>query len=52
MMEHMLDPGIVGIAVGWNTILPARIVAEALAAPLRNIEWRIGEDEICTKVWV
>ena len=50
VMDHMLYPGKVGISLGRNAVLPALVFGESFTTPVRNIEWRIGQDEICFQV--
>ena len=45
-MDHVLDPGEVGVALGRGAVLPALVLGEPLAAPVGNVERRIGEDEV------
>jgi hypothetical protein len=42
VVDNVLKPGGVGIADGWHAELPEHIVAQTLAAPVRDIERRIG----------
>ena len=46
----MLDPGEVGVALGRGAILPAFVVGEPLTAPVGDVEWGIGEDEVGLEV--
>ena len=46
MLEDVLQPGVVGVADRRRAVGPARILAQPLAAPVGNVERRIGEDEI------
>src|SRR6185437_10582404 len=48
----MLYPSEVGIASGRSAILPARIVAQALAAPVAHVEGRICQNEIGLQVFM
>lgn len=52
MVDHVLHPGEVGVADRRRAELPARVVAQALAAPVRDVERGVGEDEICFQVFV
>ena len=52
VMDDVLHPGEVGVALGRDTVLPALVVGELPASPIGNIEWRIGEDEIRLEVGV
>ena len=45
-MEDVLQPRIVGIARGRCAKGPAHIVAQALTAPVGDIERRVGENEV------
>src|SRR5262245_48782269 len=51
MPENMLKPRKVGIAYGRHAIRPSRILAEALATPVRNVKRRVGEDMVEAKVF-
>ena len=46
MVDHMLDPGEVGVALGRNTIAPALVVGQPFSSPVRDVEWWIGENEV------
>ena len=42
----MLHPGEVGVALGWDAVLPALVLGEPLAAPVGDVEGWIGQDEV------
>ena len=46
MMNHVLYPGKVGVALGRNAVFPALVVDKPLAAPGGHIERRISQDVI------
>ena len=46
MPDHVLQPGEVGVAGGGRAVLPAHIVQQLILAPARQIEGRIGQDEV------
>ena len=46
----MLHPGEVGVALGRDAVLPALVVGEPLAAPVGDVEGRIGQDEVGLEV--
>ena len=46
----MLHPGEVRVAHGRHAVLPALVVAQALAAPVGDVERRIREDEVGPEV--
>ena len=48
----MLHPGEVGVAHGRDAVLPPPVVTQPLAAPVGNVEWRIGEDIVGPQVGV
>ena len=48
MVDEVLHPGEVGVALGRNAVLPAHIVV--LAEPVGIVEGRIGENEVGTQV--
>ena len=51
-MDEVLQPGIVGIAHRRHAVFPAGIVAQLLAAPIADVEGRIGKDKIRFQVGV
>ena len=48
----MLHPGEVGVARRRRAVLPAHVVAQAVAAPVAHVERRVGEDEVGLEVLV
>jgi len=46
MMDDVLQPPIICVAYWRSAELPAHILAQTFAAPVRDVERRIGEDEI------
>ncbi len=46
----MLHLGGVGVVHGWDPVLPALLVVQALAAPIGDVERRIGQDEVGLEV--
>ena len=52
MVDHVLHPGEVGVTLGRDAVLPALVVGKTIAAPVGDIERRIGEDEVCPEVGV
>ena len=44
--EDVLEPGVVGVTDGRGAVFPAGVFLDALAAPIRDVERRIGEDEV------
>ena len=52
MVNDMLDPGEIRVAARRRAEAPARIAGEALAAPVGDVEGRVGEDEIRLQVRV
>lgn len=46
VMHHVPDPSEVRVALGRNAILPAQVLLELVAAPVREVEGRVGEDEV------
>src|SRR5882672_12610186 len=51
-MHDVLYPGEVGVARRWRAVLPALVVAQALAAPVGDVEGRVRENEIGLEVGV
>ena len=52
VVDDVLHPGEVGVARRRHAVLPALVVAQALAAPVADVEGRIGEDEVGLEVGV
>ena len=52
VVYHVLHPGEVGVARGRHAVLPAIVIAQPLAAPVGDVEGRIGEDEVGPEVGV
>src|SRR5665647_1973520 len=52
VVDHVLHPGEVGVAHRRRPVLPAHVVAQALAAPVAHVERRVGEDEVGLEVLV
>src|SRR5690625_244540 len=46
MIQEMLNPCVVGVAFGWNTIFPGTIVTEQVTTPITHSKRRIGNDII------
>ena len=52
VMDDVLHPGEVGVALGRRTVAPALVVGEPLAAPVGDVEGWVGQDEIGPEVGV
>ena len=52
VVDDVLNPGVVGVAHRRRAVFPAGVFTEALAAPVGDIEGRIGEDEVGLEVLV
>ena len=52
MVDHVLDPREVGVPGWWGAVFPAGVVAEAFAAPVADVERRVGEDVVGSQVGV
>jgi hypothetical protein len=52
MVDEVLYPRIVRIAGGRRAIFPARVLAQEIARPIRNVEGRIREDVVGLEVRV
>ena len=52
VVEEVLHPGEVGVAHGRGAVLPSPVVAEPVAAPVGDVEGRIGEDVVGPQVGV
>ena len=46
VVEDVLEPGVVGVADRRRAVFPAHVLAQPLAAPVGDVEGRIGEDEV------
>ena len=44
MVDHVLHPGEVGVALRRRAVAPAHVVGQPLAAPVRDVERRVGKD--------
>lgn len=52
VVDEMLQPGEIGVARRRRAVLPACVAAQLLAAPVADVERRIGDDEIGFEVLV
>ncbi len=52
VVDDVLYPGEVGVAGGRCAVLPALVALQALAAPVGDVEGRIGEDEVGLQIRV
>ncbi|SMF63989.1 hypothetical protein SAMN06265365_12386 [Tistlia consotensis] len=52
VMHDVLHPGVVGVARWRVAIPPALVAAQPLAAPVGDVEGRVGEDEVGLQVGV
>ena len=50
VVVDVLQPCVVGVTHGWHAELPAHVVAQAVAAPVGDIEGRVGEDVVGLEV--
>ena len=51
-MNHVLNPSEVRISTRRRPVSPTLIVSQQLAAPIRHIERRIGEDVVSSQIRV
>ena len=51
-MQEVLDPGEVGVASRRVAVAPALVALQSLAAPVGDVEGRIGEDVVGAQVGV
>jgi hypothetical protein len=51
-MHDVLHPREVGVARRRRAVLPTFVIAQSLAAPIGNVEGRIGENEVGLQVRV
>ena len=47
VMNHVLNPCVVGVAGGRKTILPTHIIGQLLLIPRMIVERRIGKNKVC-----
>jgi len=52
VVDDVLHPSEVSVADGWAAILPPLVVAQQFAAPVADVERRIGEDVVGLEVRV
>ena len=52
VVQEVLHPGEVGVARWRDAVLPPLVVSQPLAAPVRDVEGRIGEDVVGPQVGV
>ena len=52
VVDHVLHPGVVGVAGGRRAVLPAHVLLQLRRAPFLHVEGRIGEDEVGLQVVV
>src|SRR5690606_38772695 len=52
VVDHVLHPGKVGVALGRSTVLPAYVVGQGLAPPVLHVEGWVGHDEVGAQVRV
>ena len=50
VVQHVLQPGVVGVACGWVAVLPAGVARQAGVPPVADVERRVGEDEVSPQV--
>ena len=51
-MDDMLHPGEVGVALGRGAVLPALVFGQPFAAPVGDVEGRVGQDKVGLEVGV
>ena len=52
VMEHVLQPGVVGVAGRRLAVFPARVAGQAAVPPVADVERRVGQDEVGAQVRV
>jgi hypothetical protein len=52
VVEHVLQPGVVGVALGRVAVNPAGVALQAAVPPVADVERRVGEDEVGPQVRV
>ena len=50
MVDDVLHPSEVGVAFGRDAIFPTLVIRKSLSAPVRDVERRVGEDEVGLEV--
>src|SRR5665647_1668083 len=50
VVNDVLHPGEVGVPRGRDAVLPALVVPQPFAAPVRHVERRVGQDEVGLEV--
>ena len=51
-MDHVLDPCKVGVAGGRHAEFPALVFSETVSAPIGDVEWWIGHNEVGLEIGV
>ena len=52
VVQDVLQPAVVGIARRWRAVHPARIIQQPLAAPVADVEGRVGQHVVGLQVRV
>jgi hypothetical protein len=52
VVEHVLQPGVVGVALRRGAVHPARIAFQAAVPPVADVERRVGEHKIGAQIGV
>ena len=52
MLDHVLHPSKVGVALGRGAVLPAHIVGQGFTPPVFDVERRVGHDEVGAQIRV
>src|SRR5690606_20690806 len=52
VVDHVLHPGEVGVALGWGAVLPAHVIGQGLTPPVLHVERRVGHDKVGAQVRV
>ena len=52
VVQHVLQPGVVGVAGGRGAVHPARVAFQAAVPPVADVERRVGQDEVSAQVGV
>ena len=41
VVQHVLQPGVVGVACGWVAVVPTGVAGQAVVPPVADVEGRV-----------
>ena len=47
-----MQPGVVGVALGWVAVVPAGVAFQAAVPPIADVEGRVGKNEVGPQIGV